>query len=454
MTDQLRIDFTPRPWQAEAIALAATHQSLVMACHRRAGKTHLVCYLLGMSALTRPGTRYAFFATSLKQAKRVAWPIFKQLFGDVPSIDFREAELTMVMPNGATVALMSGEDHDAARGMGYHGLAMDELAEYPADALGSILPCLSDTQGFLIALGTPRGRDLLFELAQRGLDPSRPDWAFTSFPASKTKVLPRSELERARRDAPSEATYLREYECSFEHSADDVLLPLSLVQAAMKRPNPTGGRASLRPFPRVVGVDCARFGGDASVFFLRQGPVAFKPVVLRNLDLMALVGHLTRFLENSSPVHGVCVDTGGLGAGVYDRLRQLGHDNVVPVDFGSGARSGGYQNRRVEMYDQIRRWLEQPNSMLPDDAVLLSDLSSARFDFNATNQMRLESKASIKSRLGRSPDLSDALALTFAETFEVPFTPDWDSEHPYRDMPRNEVIRRGPDYDPYADDRF
>jgi len=109
---------------------------------------------------------------------------------------FRESENRMVFPNGAEIALFSGEQHDTMRGIGLDGVVLDELALFPPDAFGrSIRPTLSDRNGWALIIGTPAGLDLLHAFYQRGQNPSYPDWWSRLFPASETGVLSREELD-------------------------------------------------------------------------------------------------------------------------------------------------------------------------------------------------------------------------------------------------------------------
>ncbi|MGP1257300.1 MAG: hypothetical protein ACTS10_23025, partial [Kiloniellales bacterium] len=102
----------------------------------------------------------------------------------------------------------------------------------------------------------------------------------------------------------------------------------------------------------------------------------------------------------------------GRGEGVIDRLRQLGH-SVVEVNFGGRPISARYLNKRAEMWDALAAWL-RAGGALPADAALRRDLSTPTYDFDAANRLRLESKDKLRERGLSSPDLGDALALTFA----------------------------------------
>lgn len=163
---------------------------------------------------------------------------------------------------------------------------------------------------------------------------------------------------------------------------------------------------------RVLGLDVARFGTDRSVLFPRQGPVAFAPTVYRELDLMDLVGRTMNFVDKWRP-DAVFVDQTGLGSGVVDRLRELGAP-VIGVEAGSKALRKGYRNKRVEMWVAVRDWLKLPSTALPNIPELIGELTAPSYKFDSAGVMTLESKADLKARGLNSPDLADALALTFA----------------------------------------
>jgi len=124
----------------------------------------------------------------------------------------------------------------------------------------------------------------------------------------------------------------------------------------------------------------------------------------------------------------ICVDEGGIGSGVVDRLKQL-RLPVVGVQFG-GKPLGAVQlgegvkvaNRRAEMWAIMREWLS--GGMIPDDQELADDLIGVEYGFNARDEILLEKKEHMKSRGLASPDDGDGLALTFA----VPAHPSFEEE--------------------------
>ena len=190
----------------------------------------------------------------------------------------------------------------------------------------------------------------------------------------------------------------------FSDSGDGVLFPLSMLEAAIDRELPAGTET-------VMGVDVARsLNGDANcVALCRGGKVAIAPL-WREPDAMKTVARVAQLVAQHGP-RRVRVDETGVGAGVVDRLRQIGHA-VEGVSFGGAATDPlRFRQKRSEMYWSLREGLEQGKVSLPDDEDLIADLSALRFDFDAAGRIVLESKDEVRKRLGRSPDRADALAL-------------------------------------------
>jgi len=180
----------------------------------------------------------------------------------------------------------------------------------------------------------------------------------------------------------------------------------------------------------VVGLDPAR-GGDTSTFIHRQGRVAWGIERIDIPDTMAVAGHAARMLEDDKTIRMMFIDIGGLGAGIYDRLVELGYgDRVTAVNFGSRASDDRkYFNKRAEMWGEMGEWISDDiTPSIPDDDQLHGDLTSASRDkYSSNGQLKLIEKEKIKKELGRSPDDGDALCLTFAEPVAADdvYTEDW-----------------------------
>lgn len=379
----------------------------VVVAHRRMGKTVLAVNALIDAALrsTKQDPRYAYIAPFRGQAKAVAWDYLRRYGMAVPGTVAAEGELSITFPHGARIRLFGADNPDALRGIYLDGVVMDEVADMKPEVWGEVVrPALSDRLGWCLFIGTPKGANLFHDLYLHALED--PTWYAGLFPVDETGLVAESELDLARA-VMSPNSYRQEFLCDFTASSDNVLIPVDLASDATRR---TIDERMLAGLPKILGVDVARFGGDRSVIFRRCGLAAYTPIVLEQIDNMALVGRVVNEIVQWQP-DAVFVDA-GRGEGVIDRLRQLGHD-VIEVNFGGKPDHPRYRDKRCEMWDSMAKWLRQ-GGCLPPTPELKADLCAPTYSFDPSNRMVLESKDSIKARGLRSTDIGDALALTFS----------------------------------------
>lgn len=408
----VRLNYSPRAWQKECHKLR--RRFTVLSLHRRAGKTELAIMELIDKAVrfTQDLGMFVYIAPFLKQSKAIAWQRLKQKLEPLRVlglVDVNEGDLMVTFKNNGTIIrLFGGDNPDAMRGLRIDGAVIDEVAQIkPQVWLDIIQPALSDRLGWAMFIGTPAGINLFSELFYKA--EALPDWHAARFTVYDTHSLDPIEVDRLRRDM-SETSFAREYLCDFSAAGDDQLISLTDAEHGATRIYTT---KDVEGAPRVLGVDPARFGDDRSVIMKRQGLQAFDPIVYRGIDNMELAARVAAHIEAWAP-DAVFIDSGA-GAGVIDRLRQLEYD-VIEVPFGGRAvNPNQFINRRSEMWWSMREWLEQGGA-IPNDTSLKSEMATPIYWFDAAGRKVLESKDEIKKRLqgGGSPDLADALALTFA----------------------------------------
>lgn len=360
----------------------------------------------------KPAPRYGYIAPLLKQAKAIAWDYLKAYARKVPGCEVNESELWVQLPNGARVRIFGGDNPDSLRGMYFDGVVLDEVADLKPEVWTAIiLPALLDRVGWADFIGTPKGINLFSEMYFRAIkeqSDADSEWTAMLYSWRDTGALSDAEVEMARASMP-EALFRQEFECDFTAAAINALVSVESVQAAAVRHVPIDG---YKYSPVVLGVDVARQGDDRSVIYRRQGLVAFEPAVLKQPDSMKVADAVANQIAMHNP-DAVFVDgSGGYGAGVIDRLRQLGH-SPIEVQFGGKAGDPRFTNKRTEMYWKLAEWMNQ--GVIPDRPGLKTELCAPTYSHdNARGVMALESKDDIKERLGYSPDEADALALTFA----------------------------------------
>lgn len=224
----------------------------------------------------------------------------------------------------------------------------------------------------------------------------------------------------------------------FPSASNAQLIPSEDIRVAMHR--------EVQSFPNeplIMAVDVARFGSDESVIVFRRGRDARTIPCLRYRGLNNVeLGNQVATLKATHAPDAVFVDGGGVGGGVIDFLRHLGH-SPIEVQFGSTASVplGGEiaANKRAEMYLSLRTWLRE-GGCLENSPDLFKQLISVEYGHSKAKNARDAILLAPKEEMEDSPDIADALAMTFA--FPVSTTA-------WRGFTQIKV-----DYDPLSADRL
>jgi len=190
-------------------------------------------------------------------------------------------------------------------------------------------------------------------------------------------------------------------------ASSNQLISRLVVEEAMRRKL---GNHQFAFAPVILGVDVAWEGDDRSAVMMRQGLFTKLLGVYRGIDNMTLGGLVEQWWTQYN-ADGVFVDV-GWGTGVIDFLRSIGRQ-PVPVNFGGASLKPEWKDKRSEMWGDMAKWLADGGALeeLPD---LVDDLIGPDYFFLPNGQKKLEAKKDMKARGLQSPDLADALALTFA----------------------------------------
>lgn len=211
----------------------------------------------------------------------------------------------------------------------------------------------------------------------------------------------------------------------FPRSGSTQFIGTELVQQAMSRELTRDPRA-----PLVLGVDPARFGDDETVIYIRHGMDArtFLPRRYRNLDTVQVAGKVVEVIREFERLamkpSAVFVDQTGLGAGVVDALRAMGQRPIGISSTNAPLDQQTYRYKSDEMWGNMKEAMmrglclptKQDMSKTGDEGVTLqTQLTDREYDYTLKGQINLESKRDMKARGVGSPDVADALALTFAQ---------------------------------------
>lgn len=204
---------------------------------------------------------------------------------------------------------------------------------------------------------------------------------------------------------------------NFPIEAEDTLIALTWIELALQREISPPEEAELQ-----IGIDVARYGDDETVLTLRKATKVLRQEAFQGKSLMRTCGEAVR-LKKESGAKIIALDDSGLGGGVTDRLRELGHE-VVPVNFGARANDPEkFVNLGSELYWKLRELFrveegkpDEESIDLPEGAEkLMSQLSSRKYEIKSDGRIMIEPKQKMKKRGHKSPDRADSLAIAFAK---------------------------------------
>ncbi|HKV45348.1 MAG TPA: hypothetical protein VJT32_11860 [bacterium] len=405
-----------RPYQFDILQDLAEHPRLIVKSGHGVGKSALDAWASLWWLLTRPMSRVVIVAPEFSRQVRTV------LFSEMRRWA-RRSKVALPLSVMASRAVVNGYGEEwAAIGLpatepdrieGLHAeagvlLILDETKGIPQDAYDALQGALtSESANRLLVTSTPGGPEGPFYRAwSKGGDA----WVRHQVPSTDSSIVSPAWVEdRARDWGLGSPLYQARVLGEFPDAGEGVLFPLTLLEAAVDRvvESPDGATVAL-------GVDVARsVAGDASAIAVCRGPRLESVETFREPDTMRTVD---RVLQRVVLCDGgrIWVDATGVGAGVVDRLNQLGR-SVEAVHFGGGAVDPKrFKNKRAELFWLLREGLERGKLALPDDDELLADLSALRYRFDQQGRIVLESKDEVRQRLGRSPDRGDAVALACA----------------------------------------
>lgn len=221
------------------------------------------------------------------------------------------------------------------------------------------------------------------------------------------------------REFKSEWKFKQEYPCTVMEafqSSGSSLIETSLIEKARL------SNIKDEDSPLVIGVDPAR-SGDRTVICFRRGREMPAIYVYENQNEMSIAGKLATYIDRYDPVK--CFIDVGLGYGIVDRLEELGYGNIAEgIHFGSSAlESDIYMNKRAEMWCNLRDWFSEERGVsIPDRNDIAADLAMMPDYIETSTKIKLIEKEKIKSdNSGKSPDIGDAMALTFAMPVNISY---------------------------------
>lgn len=319
-------------------------------------------------------------------------------------------------------------DYDESAFQGIHArrvlVVVDEAGGVPRQLWDAVESLVTNDDSRVLAIGNPDNPQSHFrELCQPGSGYNvvrisafdTPNMTGEWVPPDVAAMLVSQRWVDERRERWGEGSPLWQAKvlAEFPDDTEDGVIPWSWLAAC--RDNPPADEADE---PRRLGVDVGA-GGDESVMALRVGLRVSVVQRDRVPDTMRTAETAARRASEHG-VRTINVDSIGIGKGVADRLRQLRregwHDaEVVEVNVGRPAREGRrFPRLRDELWWVVGRELSETRgwdlSDLDDDA--LTQLAAPSYSIDASGRVKVEPKDETRKRLGRSPDVADAVLLS------------------------------------------
>jgi len=425
----------PEPWQRQLLidvrdGLLTFNQAVQIArtSGHGIGKSALVSWLILWAIATAPDTRGVVTANTENQLKTKTWAELAKWFRLCLAKDLFDFQATAIYSREPghektwRIDMVPWSERNTEAFAGLHNkgrrilVVFDEASAIPDPIWETTEGALTDedTEILWFVFGNPTRNIGRFRECFAGGKYSH-RWRSAAIDSREVSITNKTQIQKWIADYGEDSDFVRvRVRGVFPRTGSMEFISYEAVAEAATREVEERNRG-----PLVLGVDVARFGDDASVLYFRRGRDGrtIPPVRLRGVDTMTLAGRVAdEYLTHRAAA--VFVDGGGVGGGVVDRLRQLGVP-VVEVQFGAKSDRIGlegdlssYANKRSEIWGSMREWLR--GGCIPDDQDLREELVGPQYGFNGRDEIQLERKEDMKKRGLASPDMADALALTFA----------------------------------------
>ena len=225
-------------------------------------------------------------------------------------------------------------------------------------------------------------------------------------------ISPAKVAERYHEWGPGSYLYIVFILGDFPEAGVNNLNRIDLIEAAMARQTE---RQVFEKHSRVAALDVARYGDDESSFAIRQGDKVLDTFEWAHQDSVYTAGRAARLIKENKPAR-TYVDVVGLGAGVFDILKnEIGEQyKIIEYDSGKDALDKErYVNRRAEGYFDLNKMLVDGDLDLPGSGKLKAQLADIRYIFDKKGRLQIESKEDARNRGSKSPDVADAVMMSF-----------------------------------------
>lgn len=294
---------------------------------------------------------------------------------------------------------------------GFHSenilFVIDEASGIPDEVFQVAEGALSTDGAFVLMAANPTRMDGYFYDSHHKM---RARWAALHWNGEDSPMVSRDYIaDMAAKYGQESAIYRIRVRGDFAGNPDGTI-PLDMIEAAQRRDVKDFG-------DEVWGLDVARFGEDRTALAKRRKNAMRVPVESwRGKDTMQTAGLVKlRYDAAMKKPEAIFVDVIGLGAGVVDRMKELGLP-VVGINVAEQpSANDNYMRLRDELWFKAREWFAGRDVAICDDESLVAELTLPTYKVTSSGKIQVESKDDLKKRGVVSPDLADAFCLTFGQ---------------------------------------
>lgn len=410
----------PTPYQAEILNALVKYRRVAVRGPHGLGKTTLAAWAVLWFAASFDNAKIPTTASAWRQLTKFLWPEIHKWARRADRRRCRKIELlTLSLRSGESCEAFAVASDNPAMIEGAHAsnllYVFDEAKAIPDPIWDAAEGAFATGNCYALAISTPGDRSGRFYDIHRRARGFEEWWTrhVTLDEAIAAGRISRDWAEARRVQwGENSPVYQARVLGEFPEQGEDTLISLAWIEAARERELAISDTEIW-----IGGLDVARYGSDDSVLVWRRGNAVLEMHVWHGCSTMEIAGRAHLETQNH-PGARLYVDTIGVGAGVYDRLRELGV-NAIPVNVSENAIDAEhFVNVRAERFWDLRRRFQNGEidlSRLPRDAYdrLCGELTALSFSYSSRGQVKIEAKEKMRERLGHSPDSADALMLAF-----------------------------------------
>lgn len=405
----------PDVWQEDVLNEIAGNQRVAVASGHGIGKTTEIAWIIHWFISTRPDPQIVVTANTKTQLDSKTWRELAKWNKQALNGKWFDHSATKFSlkdsPDTWFASAIPWTEHNSEAFAGTHEahvlVLFDEASNIPT-AIWDVVEGVMTTPGAKwVAFGNPtRNTGSFKECFGR----FRHRWVTRQIDSRTAKMVDAKQVAAWIADYGEDSDFVRvRVRGEFPRAGSNQFISSEYVDACV-----VYEAQAFDSLPKVLAVDVARFGDDSSVLCKRQGRKVWPLVKFKGLDTMQLSAKVVEAINSWLP-DSVVIDGVGVGAGVVDRLSNLGYGDLVTEMNGGSTPDDPvtYYNKRAECWGLMRDALKAGLD-IPDDRELRDDLIGPEYGFTSKQQIQLEKKEDMKKRGLASPDCGDALAMTYA----------------------------------------